>query len=303
MHRSIALVFLCIPLICSCPALAATLFSADFEGATVGSLPSPWKLSGTSPTTSAGVADGYADNATRVMGLHDTNTDTANNHLYVTFAQITANKCTLQFDACPSSNHAAFGARITNGGTVTSGASWMAAIVFEGDVPYAAGAAAGTISYQGYTSGTNAYTATNPRATYQGGVWYTVKIAANLDTKTYDLYFGPRGGTLALITPSAGVPFIKGTGGLQVTSAAGASFFSSQKAEPAGDLYIDNVTATTNLESPNTISEARTLPLGSVFPIQDAVVTAGTDQMTGPFFYIQDQTGGIRVRTNATVRQ
>ena len=45
------------------------------------------------------------------------------------------------------------------------------------------------------------------------------------------------------------------------------------------------------------------LPIGSGIALEDRVVSAGTDQMTGPFFYIQDRTGGIRVRTNASVRQ
>ena len=90
-----------------------------------------------------------------------------------------------------------------------------------------------------------------------------MRIAANLDTKTYDLYFGPRGGSLTRITPPTGVAFIKGTGGSQISYAAGASFFTSQKLEPAGDLYIDNVTVTSSVEAPGTIAQAKLLP-GSV---------------------------------------
>lgn len=286
----------------SCAAWTLTLFSADFEGAAVGSMPSPWRLNSTNSTTSAAVAGGYADNATRVMGIHDTNTDTANNHLRVAFGQCTRGTCTLQFDACLASIHAGFGIRITNGGSPTSGANWGAAIKFEGDVPYALGGAPGTLSYQEYTSATG-YTPTSPIAAYQAGVWYTVKIAANLDTKTYDLYFGPRGGSLTRITPSGGVAFIKGTDGSQISYTGGASFFTSQKSEPAGDLYIDNVTVTSSVEAPSAIAQAKLLPVGSGLALDSQIASAGTDQMTGPFFYIQDQTGGIRVRSSVAVRQ
>ena len=287
----------------SCAAWSLALFGADFEGAAVGSIPSPWKLNSTNPTTSAAVANGYADNATRVMGIHDSNTDTDNNHLRLAFDRCDRGTCTLQFDACLASIHAGFGIRITNGGVPTSGGNWGAAFKFEGDVPYAAGGAAGTLSYQEYTSEPNAYTPTSPSATYQAGVWYTVRIAANLDTKTYDLYFGPRGGSLTRITPPTGVAFIKGTGGSQISYAAGASFFTSQKSEPAGDLYIDNVTVTSSVEAPGTIAQAKLLPVGTSLALENQVASAGTDQMTGPFFYIQDQTGGIRVRSSAVARQ
>lgn len=281
-------------------ARASTVFSADFEGAAVGTIPSPWALNSTNTTTSAAVADGYAGNTTRVLGLHDTNSDTNNNHLRFTFPQFTAGICTLQFDACFASIHAGFGMRITNGGVVTSGGSWVAAVKFEGGVPYAPGGSVGTISYQEYQTGTNTYTATSPSVTYAAGTWYTVKIEANLDAKFYHIYFGPRGGSLTRITPPAGVPFIKGTNGTQTNTAGGASFFSSQKFEPAGDLYIDNVTVTSRMY---TIAEAKQLPLGSYLGLQDMVVTGGTDQMAGPFFYVQDEASGIRVRTTANVRQ
>ncbi len=305
MSRVLALVsviaFVC--LASSCTAWTLTLFGDDFEGAALGSIPSPWKLNSTNSTTSAGVANGYADNATRVMGIHDSNTDDKNNHLCLTFGQCTRGTCTLQFDACLASIHAGFGIRITNGGVPTSGGNWGAAIKFEGDVPYAPGGAAGTLSYQEYATGTNAYSPTSPSAAYQAGVWYTVKIAANLDTKTYDLYFGPRGGSLTRVTPSGGVAFIKGSGGSQISYAAGASFFTSQKIEPAGDLYIDNVVVTSSVETPGTIAQAKLLPVNTSLALENQIASAGTDQMTGPFFYIQDQTGGIRVRSSSVARQ
>jgi|GEM_PF-735245 len=287
----------------SSAAWSGSLFSDDFESSAVGSLPARWTLNNTNSTTSAAVADGYAANATHALGLHDTNTDTANNHLRISFDQCTRGICTLQFDACMASIHAGFGMRITNGGTVTSGGNWGAAIKFEGDVPYAPGATAGAISYQEYTTGTNAYTATSPLARYSANTWYTVKIVANIDTKMYDLYFGPRGGTLGRITPAAGVPFIKTATGGQISSTGGASFFTSQKVEGAGDLYIDNVLVSSSVEFPETVAQAKLLPIGSGVSLQSQVVSAGTDQMTGPFFYIQDPTGGIRVRSSVWPRQ
>ena len=52
-----------------------------------------------------------------------------------------------------------------------------------------------------------------------------------------------------------------------------------------------------------TVSEAKCTPLGTVVEISDKVVTAGTDQLNAPFFYVQDGTSGIRVRTGQTVHQ
>ncbi len=279
---------------------AATVFSSDLEGATVGTVPPPWYLNSTNTTTSAGVAAGYSDNTTRVLSLHDTNSNTENNHLKFIFAPFSAGICTLQFDCCFASIHAGFGMRITNGGTVTSGGNWVAAVKFEGDVPYAPGGTVGSISYQEYQSGANAYTAASPPVSFAASTWYTAKIEANLDAKIYHVDFGPRGGALARITPAAGVPFIRSGTGAQAGMAGGASFFSSQKQEGSGDLYIDNVTVTSRFY---TVAEAKNLPLGSRVGFQDIVASAGTDQMTGPFFYIQDATGGIRVRSNVTVRQ
>jgi len=305
MSRSLVAALLLISLALAVPfsAWASTIFSADFEGAAVGSIPSPWTLNSSNSTTSAAVASGYAGNATRVLGLHDSNTNTDNNHLRITFPQCTRGTCTLQFDACFASIHAGFGMRITNGGVVTSGGNWLAAVKFEGDLPYATGGTVGTLSYQEYASGAYSYTPASPSVAFAGGTWYTVKIEANLDTKAYQIYFGPRGGALARVTPAAGIPLINLIPSGGTTTAGGASFFSSQKREPAGDIYIDNVTVTSNAESPNTIAEAKKLPLGSCFPFQDMVVTGGTDQMTGPFFYIADSIGGIRVRSSAVVRQ
>lgn len=297
------LLVLCVTASCSCGAWGGTLFSDDFEDSAVGSIPYLWRLNSTNSTTSAAVANGYAGNTTHVAGIHDTNTNTENNHLKATFEQRTCGTTTVQFDACLASIHAGIGIRITNGGTVTSGGNWGAAIKFEGDVPYAPGAEAGTISYQEYTSGENAYTPTSPVVRYSANTWYTVKIAANIDTKKYDIYFGPRGGTLSRITPSGGVPFIKTATGGQISSTGGMSFFTSQKVEGAGDLYIDNVIVTSTVEMPSTISQAKLLANGSAVALQNRVASAGTDQMTGPFFYVQDETGGIRVRSSTAVRQ
>ena len=234
--------------------------------------------------------------------VHDTNTTTANNTLYTTFPSLNRGRCVLQFDVCLASTHAGFGVRITNGGVPTSGGSWGAALKFEGDIPYAPDGVVGTLSYQEYTTGTNAYTAVSPSVPYQAGVWYTAKIEANLDTKAYKIYFGQRGGAQPCITP-AGVPFIKTTSNAQIDTAGGVTFFSSSKLEPDSNLYIDNLSVTSSVEEPGTIVEAKKLVMGSGVALEDQVVTAGTDQLTGPFFYIQDQTGGIRVRTSATVRQ
>lgn len=284
-------------------AWAGTLFSENWDGKPVGTLPYPWLLATSNSTTSATLW-AFELGPARVLRFADDNGDTLNNTLYTSFAAQTQGTVTYQFDVMFPSIHAGYGMRITNGGVPTTGTNWLAAVKFEGDVPYATGALAGDISYQEYTSGTNAYTRTNPVATYAANTWYTVQIKADLDTKTYQIYFGPQGGTLNRITPSAGVPFIKTTAGGQASTAGGITVYSSNKLEPAGICYYDNITVSSNIEYPATIAEARDLPNGSKALIADKVVSAGTDQLKTPaFFYIQDATGGMRVRSSTVVRQ
>ncbi len=127
----------------------------------------------------------------------------------------------MQFDACFAGTHAGYGIRITNGLVPTSGGNWGAACKFEGDQPYAPGGAAGTISYQELTTGTNAYVPTSPSVAYQAAAWYTVRDRGQLDSKTYRIYIGPRGGALACVTPTTGVSLIKSSTGAQISYAGG----------------------------------------------------------------------------------
>ena len=284
----------------STAAFSTPLLTTDFESATVGSMPPQWSFATTVSGISASVANGYAGNTTHVLGFHDNNANTSNNTIFTSFTAMNRGVCTFQFDVCLSTIHAGFGVRITNGAVPTSGQNWATAIKFEGDVPYAPGGAAGTISYQVDTTN---YAPTSPAAIYQAGIWYTVKMVADLDSKLYYLYFGPSGETLPLITPSAGIPFIKTTSGGQVTSLGGITIYSSTKTEPAGDIYIDNINISSNIEQANSIVDLKRLPQGTGVVLNNMIATAGTDQTTGPFFYIGDRTGGIRVRSGAPVRQ
>lgn len=311
---SISRVFplLIIGLVLACPVLGYDLFSDDFENSPVGAKPVGWKLAGSIAGTSANVVAGWSGNSTHVVQLHDSNgadgsDPTKNNTLHTSFPKALFGKCTLQFDANLASIHAGFGARITNGDVPTNGSNWIGCVVFEGDIPYNfSGAAPGTLSYETRTGGGDAYT--NTGVSYSAATWYTVKIEANLDTRMYKIFFGPKGGALSEATPAGGVPFIYNTSGGQATQAGGVTFFTSKQTsggvgEPSGDMYIDNVLVTCDVPIITTVGEAKTSPKYSVVQLLDKVVTADANQLGKPFFYIQDETGGIRVRSGECVVQ
>lgn len=306
--------FILLALLACAPAFGQssdTLLIESFETGTPGAIAPGWKLAGAIAGTSANVAPGYAGNATRVTNLHDDNgangsNPAQNNTLYRGFPAVAFGRCILQFDVCLASVHAGFGARITNGGVPTTGSSWAAAVVFEGDIPYnSTGPAPGRLSYQVNTVGTGAYALASSSAQYQAGTWHTVRIDADLENKTYRLYFGPRGGTLAEITPAGGVPLIRTTAGGQVTRAGGVTFLTSKQTdsqghgEPIGDMYIDNVMVTTTVPLALTVADAKLTARDTEVQLVDKVVTAGTDQTGKPFFYVQEENTGIRIRNGS----
>lgn len=290
------------------PVLAATgsvLLSDDFESSTPGARPDGWSLAGNISGTSAVVVSGTSGNATRLVQFHDDNgATTANNTLFRAFPRCAFGSCAARADVKLSSIHAAFAMRLTNGGTPTSGPSWAATVLFQGDGAYTSSPSPGALAYQQITVGAGSYELTNPLVTFNADTWYTVRLEAYAQTQTYKVFFGPRGGSLAEVTPPGGVPFVRTTPGERVDSLAGITFFTSNKVgDASADLFIDNVSVTASVPVASSVYDAKTTPKNTQLQIVQKVVTAGTDQLGKPFCYIQDDSGGIRVRTSVSVRQ
>ncbi len=265
-------------------------------------VPSGWKMA---ISNSAAIYSAVEDDlpaGNRVVRLHDDNGPaTSNNTLSTTFPAATSGVVTAQMDLYLKQTGAGFGTRLTSGGVATSGSSWATAALFEGNVSYAAGAGPGDIDYQTRTS--PVYLLNPAGKKYQAGTWYTLRVVADLDSKLYKLFFGLRGGVLDEITPPGGVEFIRTNSNTQVSQIGGISFLTSNRnGDASGDLLIDNISVETNLTPASvTVSGAKLAPLGSLVRVHDAVVSATREDLGGPFFYIQDATGGIRVRGRGDV--
>lgn len=304
---------LCLVIAQSCVATGTSLLVDNFDQDAPNTVPAGWSLAKAVAGTSAKVAEGNPI-GNRWVVIHDDNAPgtVTSNTLSRTFTPVTAStgsgRVIAEFDVWLSQTTAAFGSRLYNGGVATTGGNWATCFLCEGNVEYAPGAEPGNISYQ---TAVGAYNLTPIRRTYSANTWYTVRVEADLQTKTYRLFLGPRGDALAEITPAGGVPFILSATGTQVTQIAGISFFTSTKdGDASGDLIIDNV----NVYIPDpeepihvaTISGARTAPRGTRLSLSGKIVTSGT--MAGVFYIQEDSPGaertcGIRVRSSTTVRE
>lgn len=305
-----AMAVLCLPTI----ALSAPtpLLVDNFDAATIGSMPAGWRqakaVAGTSCAAQAGAPAGN-----KWMVIHDDNgagVVTSNTFSRTaSFAPVTgSNRCTAQFDVMLSQTTAGFGMRLTNGDAATTGANWATSITFEGNTPYSPNGAPGAVTYQ---TGTQTYVRSPLMVTYAADTWYSVRVEANVESKLYKLFFGPRGGTLAEITPTGGVQFLVSNTGTQVSQIANIAFFTSVKdGDGPGDMTIDNVSVVQeDPETPtmvNTIAMARLLDRGTLISLTNKLVTAGT---SNGVFYIEDDGHGveraaaIRVRSATPVQE
>lgn len=243
----------------------------------------------------------------RCVKFHDPAGSSSNVHLYRDFSSETDGIVTAQFDVRLKQTDSAFLCRLCNDGVVTSGSSWATSLIFEGNSAWATGGGPGKISYQTQSS---AAVYANSGVTYEANKWYTVRVEANVGTRKFRVYFGLRGKPLKEITPYGGQSFIKQQStGQQVGSVSRIAFATSSQAGDAdGVAYVDNVRIEGPLSlapaappAPTPISAARLGTKGLTTTLENVVVTAGTDQLGGAFFYVQnDHPGGagIRVRVN-----
>ncbi|MCX6376556.1 MAG: hypothetical protein NTU88_11080, partial [Armatimonadetes bacterium] len=284
---------------------AQTLLVDNFESFAVGTAfttaTTPWKLNGTNSLTWAKIDAEPSGN--KHVRFHDDNgANTTNNQLIRSFTAVTSGLVVAQFDVNLPQTTAGFGTRLCSGTPVTSGQYWCSALVFEGKIAYAtSGASPGTLSYQ--TDSVPTYRVTPLSRQYSADTWYTVRVIANVGAKTYKLFFGPKGGEIAEITPAGGVTFPNTASGHTITQINYITFFSSNRnGDDPGDLLIDNVLvysdSETTVSSP-TIAEARLLQRGTRLTVTNKIVTYGA---SGGVFYTQDddRIAGIRVRAFGT---
>lgn len=295
---------------CACASTVTVLsdnFDADpINAASPPKAPPGWSTARANSTALYGtIGDGAPPSGNHVMLLHDDNgASTDNTTIYRNFAAVTSGHVVAQFDVFLPQNTAGFGTRLTNGSTPTTGANWATGIMFEGLQFYSAGGGPGAVSYQTQVTGVSS---TLSSETYQPNTWYTVKVDANVDTKTYQAWFGPRGGTLVEITPTGGQAFITTASQTQPDRIGGMTFYTSNRGpidqDAPGDLWVDNITVSGDITvtSVASVSDAKMTPNGTAIEISDKIVTAGTDQINSRFFYIQDDTNAMRVRSPAGV--
>ncbi len=304
-----AMVILCLPVIAQS---SPPLLYDNFDAATVGTIPAGWRVAKTVAGTSALVQIGTPA-GNKWLVIHDDNGAgiiTSNTvSRTASFAAVTgSDRCTAQFEVMLSQITAGFGMRLTNGDVATTLSNCATSITFEGNIPYAPNGIPGAISYQTQTS---TYARSPLLTTYAADTWYTVRVEANVGSKMYKLFFGPRGGTLAEITPTGGVQFLVAVSGSQVSQIANISFFTSVKdGDGPGDMTIDNVEVVLGDPEPttlvNTIAMARLLDRSTKISLTDKLVTAGT---SNGVFYIEDdgpgvkRAAGIRVRSGTIVQE
>lgn len=245
----------------------------------------------------------------RCVKFHDPANSTGNAQLYRAFPTATKGVITAQYDVRLKQNNSAFLCRLTNGGSVSEYGSFAVHLVFEGATPWANNGGPGVISYQTECSPAKFV---NSGARYEPNKWYTVRIEANLDTARFRIYFGPRSRPPQEITPYGGVPFIvRPSTGQHVTDVQKICFATSSLATDSdGVAYVDNVRIEGPVESvtrKRDVARARMIAKGNVVRLDDAIVTGGTDQLGGSFFYVQDPIpggAGLRVRVSGvTVRE
>ena len=280
---------------------STTLITDSFESFAVGTTfttsSSPWKLNSSNSVTWAKIEAEPSGNK-YVRFYDDNGANTSNNQFMRSFTGVTSGLVIAEYDVSLPQTTGGFGTRLCSGTPVTSGQWWCTGLIFEGRIAYAAsGASPGTLSYQ--TNSIPTYAVTPLARQYSANTWYTVRVIANISTKTYRIFLGPKGGELAEITPGGGVTFANVASGHTVSQINYLTFFSSTKnGDDPADLFIDNVSVYSDTEatvSSPSIAEVRLLAKGTKVSVANKIVTFGT---RSGVFYIEDddRAAGIRVR-------
>lgn len=304
----------------------------DFESYAVGTTfeggAGFWGDSNTTPgdatrsnTVEVSALDGNPNN--QVVHIVDQNTANGKNtHLRTAFWATddakTSGTYTVTFDVMPLQTDGPFKITMTDSRGWTSAYDWIAAIAFGSTAgnsyftnswnpsPIPAGnfVIYQTKRFQGAPN--KRYDEwVNTGLQYAADTWYTVKFVVNVDSKTFDIAFGLHGGSLQdLVT---GQPWVTGEPNISndPTDFRGIYVATSNVTGEGAELLLDNVKVDPGPapSEPATVAEAKITPINSLVRLSTKVVTAGSSQLPGPYFYVQDDTGGIRVRTAHAVQQ
>jgi uncharacterized protein YdeI (BOF family) len=284
-------------------------FDADTTG--TGIVPPGWSIATISSTFASITPD--TQSGGKYLALYDANNDANSNCLTHTLGPVTTTsgsgtgEVVVQADFKFQQTSSAFLVIISDGAGTTA-ANDLVRIVFEGNVAWASDGGAGKISYLQTISPATTYVTFkdtgSPQAplTYLADKWYTLKIKVYLKTGRYHVFFGPRGGSIVDIDKNTdpadpGLPFASSKSQLDRYC-----LMSSSKINPetAGTMCVDNVNATGDVQSVQcaTIAQAKIQHRGTIVQLAGKIVTAGTDQLAGGngIFYIQDESGGMRIR-------
>jgi hypothetical protein len=221
---------------------------------------------------------------------------------------------TLTFDIMFMQQYCAFRAQLCSDAAANTVASWATMLIFEGVDSWAPTGGEGTISYLSFYSTSNpadcVYTQV-PDIIYWPGIWYTVKLEANVDAKKWRAFLGYKGQELLPLMDWVDFTWYGASApGSQATKLGQVQFQTSLKNinEGEGFFYVDNV----KVEGPVTptayssVKDVRLASKGSYVQLTDKLVTAGNDQLSNGMVYIQEDNGGpgMRVRYyNSTVRE
>lgn len=199
-------------------------------------------------TEIAGVDGSQAAHLKDDPGLNNTN----NSQIYSNFFTPLVTDVNLLPDKCKTGVHevtmdikpmnGTFKINLTNGTGFTNAYNWCVGLGF------------GSTSGSGYLAGMSNNNILGLQVTttswvdttvaYTPGEWYTAKFRVNVDTKTYKVWFGPRGGTLTEVN-AGWSPWITGAatppttfGGMLIATS---NVKTTNPQQGGGELYLDNV--------------------------------------------------------------
>ncbi len=135
--------------------------------------------------------------------------------------------------------------RITDGYTPTSGPHYVCSLGFGSTLsnayfPGIATAGARLFTHV-VTTGTSQWAETGK--SYTANTWYTLKFLIDIDLKKFQVYMGPRGGTLTEVTGGPTPWIVAGATGLSATCLGGMIVATSGNVGDATELLLDNVIA------------------------------------------------------------
>lgn len=181
-------------------------------------------------------------------GLNNTN----NSQIYSNFFTPLVSDVSLLPDKCKTGVHQAimdikpmngtFKINITNGTGFTNGYNWCVGLGFGSTTGSGYLPGMSNANILGLQVSTTSWVDT--ATSYSVNTWYTIKFIVDVDTRTYQVWFGERGGTLTQVN-SGWSPWITGAatppttfGGMLIATS---NVKTTNPQQGGGELYLDNV--------------------------------------------------------------